>query len=341
MISTKLSNVISVVDAHTEGQPFRIVTSGFPTIRGKTMHEKCEYAENNLEELRRLILYEPRGNNTMCGAFLVEPTIPEAHKGVVFIEPIGIVPMCGHGSIAIAKFLVETREVEVTEPITHVKLDTLAGLVDLKVSVSDGNVEEITLHNVYSFSYLLDVEVQTERFGKIKVDIAYGGTFYAIVSAKDLGLEITPKWASKLIEHGEIIRKSILEQVEIKHPSKPGLEKVLYVQFTAPPTHPRAHMKNTVVVAPSGLDRSPCGTGTSARMADLAAKGKLHVGDEFVHESIIGSLFRGKVIGESHVGEYSAVDTEITGRAYITGFQQLVSEEEDPFKKGFLLDSES
>ena len=328
------------MDAHTEGQPFRIVTSGFPTVRGKTMHEKCEFVENNLEELRRLVLYEPRGNNAMCGAFLVEPTIPEAHTGVIFIEPIGIVPMCGHGSIAIAKFLVETRAVEVTEPTTHVKLETLAGPVDLKVGVSDGNVEEITLHNVDSFLYLRDAEIQTD-FGRIRVDIAYGGTFYAIVPARDLGLEITPKQASKLIEYGEIIRKAILEQVEIRHPAESGLEKVLYIQFTGPPTHPKASMKNTVIVAPSGLDRSPCGTGTSARMADLAAKGKLHVGDEFVHESIIGSLFRGKITGESHVGEYSAVNTTITGRAYITGFQQLVSEENDPFKKGFLLDSEN
>lgn len=329
------------MDAHTEGQPFRIVTSGFPTIRGKTMREKCKYTKNNLEELRRLILYEPRGNNTMCGAFLVEPTIPAAHTGVIFIEPIGIVPMCGHGSLAIAKFLVETREVEITEPTTHVKLDTLAGLVDLEVSVSDGNVEEITLRNVDSFSYLRDAKIQTEKFGSIRVDIAYGGTFYAIVPAKDLGLEITPKQASKLIEYGEIIRKAILEQMEIKHPSESELEKVLYVQFTGPPTHRKASMKNTVVVAPSGLDRSPCGTGTSARMADLAAKGKLHVGDEFVHESIIGSLFRGKITGESHVGKYSTVSTEITGRAYITGFQHLVSEEDDPFKRGFLLDSEN
>jgi proline racemase len=329
--------MLTVVDAHTEGQPMRIVTSGFPVIRGSTMQEKCNYVERELGELWRRILYEPRGHNAMCGAFLVEPTIPEADVGVVFIEPIGVVPMCGHGSIAIAKVLVETQRVEVREPTTSVKLDTLAGLVDVKVRVRNGEVEDITLRNVESFSYLRGVEVQTEKFGNVTVDIAYGGTFYAIVPAEDLGLEIVPKEASRIIEYGEIIRSSIQEQVKIRHPKESGLEKVLYIQFTAPPVNPRAHMRNVVVVAPSGVDRSPCGTGTSARMADLAAKGKLQVGEEFVHESIIGTLFRGKIIGESQVGEYPAVNTEISGMAYITGFQNLVFEQGDPFTKGFLL----
>jgi len=337
VIQMKLSNVLTVVDTHTEGEPFRIVTSGFPTIRGRTIREKYSYAEKNLEDLRRMILYEPRGHSTMCGAFLIEPTVPEADVGVIFIEPIGLVPMCGHGSIAIAKVLVETQRVEVTKPVTHVRLDTAAGLVNVAVSVKDGEVGEITLRNVESFSYLSDVKIQTEKFGNVKVDLAYGGSFYAIVSAKDIGLEIVPKEARKLVEYGETLRKSIHEQVKIKHPEGPSLEKILYVQFTAPPTHPKAHMKNAVIVAPAGIDRSPCGTGTSARMADLFAKGKLHVGDEFVHESIIGTLFRGKIVAESRVGKYPAIIPEISGKAYITGFQQLVAEFDDPFKRGFLL----
>ena len=329
--------MLAVVDTHTEGQPMRIVTSGFPTIPGRTMREKYGYVEKNLDDLRRMILYEPHGHSIMCGAFLVEPTLPEADLGVIFMEPVGLVPMCGHGSIAIAKVLVETQRVKVTEPVTHVKLDTLAGLVNLAARVKDGMVGEITLRNVESFSYLRDVKIQTERFGNIKVDIAYGGNFYAIVSAKDIELEIIPNEAKKLVEYGEILRKSMQEQVKIKHPEGRGLEKPLYIQFTATPTHPKAHMKNAVVVAPAGLDRSPCGTGTSARMADLFAKGKLHVGDEFVHESIIGTLFRGKIIGESQVGKYPAIIPEISGKAYITSFQQLVVEPDDPFKRGFLL----
>jgi proline racemase len=333
----KLAKLLSVVDAHTEGQPMRIITSGFPKILGKTMRDKYNFVEENLVDLMKMVLYEPRGHNTMCGALLVEPTMKEADVGVIFMEPIGLVPMCGHGAMAIAKFLAETRMAKVTEPVTNVKLDTLAGLVDLKVNVRDGEVGEITLRNVESFSYLRNVEVQTKEFGNVTVDLAYGGTFYAIVSAKDVGLEITPKVARKLIECGEILRKAILEQVKIKHPNDSSLEKVLYIQFTAPPTHPKAHMKNAVIIAPAGIDRSPCGTGTSARMADLFAKGKLKVGDEFVHESITGTLFHGKIAGESRIDDYPAVITEISGRAYITGFQQLIAEVDDPFKNGFLL----
>jgi len=333
----KICNVITAVDAHTEGEPMRIVTGGFPVIRGKTMREKYDYVEKNLDSLRRMVLYEPRGHSTMCGAFLVEPTVPEADIGVIFIEPIGLVPMCGHGAIAIAKYLVEARKVKINEPVTQVTLDTLAGLVRLSVRVEDGKVGEITLRNVPSFSYLRDVKVHTERFGDVKVDIAYGGNFYAIVSAKDLGLKIVPEEAKKLVEYGEILRERIQEQVEIKHPEGRGLEKPLYIQFTAPPTHPKAHMKNVVVVAPAGLDRSPCGTGTSARMADLFAKGKLNVGDEFIHESIIGTVFRGKIVDKTQVGEYPAIIPEISGRAYITGFQHLIAEPDDPFKMGFLL----
>lgn len=333
----KLSTFLTVVDLHTAGEPFRIVTSGFPTIQGGTIREKNVFVEKNLEYLRRMILYEPRGRSTMCGAFLVEPTVPEADVGVVFMEPIGLVPMCGHGSIAIAKYLVETGRVKIAEPVTRIKLDTHAGLVSLSVSVKDGKIGEITLRNVESFSYLRDATVRTERFGKIKVDIAYGGSLYAIVSAKDVGLKIDPDEAAKMLEYGEILRKSIQEQIEMKHPKDASLVKALYIQFTGPPTHPKADMKNAVVVAPTGLDRSPCGTGTSARMADLFAKGKMKVGDEFVHESIIGTLFRGKIFAKTSVGEYPAIIPEVTGEAYITGFQQLVVEPDDPLKKGFLL----
>jgi proline racemase len=336
-----LSNILTVADLHTAGEPFRIVTSGFPKIQGKNMQEKNAYVEKNLEELRRLILYEPRGRSTMCGAFLIEPTFPDADAGVVFMEPIGLVPMCGHGSIAIAKYLVETQRVKVTEPVTHVKLDTHAGPVDLFVNVANGKVGEITLRNVASFSYLRDAEIQTEQFGQIKTDIAFGGSLYAIVSAKDVGLKMVPDEAGKLVEYGEVLRKAIQDQIELKHPKDNSLMKVLYIQFTGPPTHPKADMKNVVVVAPAGLDRSPCGTGTSARMADLFAKGKMKVGDELVHESLIGTLFRGKIVAESSVAEYPAIIPEVAGSAYITGFQQLVLEPDDPLNRSFLLSETS
>jgi proline racemase len=207
----------------------------------------------------------------------------------------------------------------------------------MSVRVKDGEVGDITLRNVLSFSYLRDVKIQTERFGYIKVDLAYGGTFYAIIRAEDIGLEIVPNQAGKIIEYGEILRKIIQKQVKIIHPKGSSFTKVLQIQFTAPPMHAKAHMKNVVIVPPAGIDRSPCGTGTSARMADLFAKEKLHVGDEFIHESITGTLFRGKIVSESQEGKYPAIIPEVTGTAYITGFQQLVAEIDDPFKRGFLL----
>ena len=333
LVFMNLSNLLTVVDLHTAGAPVRIVTSGFPTIHGNNMREKNAYVEKNLEDLRRMVLYEPRGRSTMCGAFLIEPTVPEADAGVIFMEPIGLVPMCGHGSIAVAKYLVETRQVKVTEPLTQVRLDTHAGLVSLFVNVKNGKVGEITLRNVESFSYLRDATIHTEEFGNIKTDIAYGGSLYAIVSAKDVGLKMVPDEAGKLIEYGEILRRSVQEQIVMRHPKDNSLVKVLYIQFTGPPTHPKADMKNVVVVAPTGLDRSPCGTGTSARMADLFAKGKMKVGDELVHESLIGTLFRGKIAAETSVGEYPAIIPEVSGNAYITGFQQLVLEPDDPLNR--------
>ena len=336
-----LSKMLTVVDLHTAGEPFRIVTSGFPRIQGNNMREKNAFVEKNFENLRRMVLFEPRGRSTMCGAFLTEPTVSGADVGVVFMEPIGLVPMCGHGSIAIAKYLVETGQARVVEPVTHVRLDTHAGLVNMSVRVSAGKVKEITLRNVESFSYMRDVTVSTEQFGKVKTDIAYGGSLYAIVSAKDFGLNIIPEEAGKIVEYGEILRKAIQEQVRMKHPKDGSLMKVLYIQFTGPPTNPKADMKNVVVVAPAGLDRSPCGTGTSARMADLFAKGKMKVEDELVHESIIGTLFRGKIAATSNVGEYPAIIPEISGNAYITGFQQLVLESGDPLDKSFLLSETS
>jgi proline racemase len=257
------------------------------------------------------------------------------------MEPIGLVPMCGHGSIAIARFLVDTQRVEAIEPVTKVRLDTHAGLVTLSVRVEHGKTSDITLRNVDSFSYLRDVTIHTEKLGKIKTDLAYGGSLYAIVSAKDVGLRMVPEEAPRLVEYGEILRKAIQEQVDVKFPEDPRLGWPVYIQFTGPPTHPKADMKNVVVVSPAGLDRSPCGTGTSARMADLFAKGKMRVGDELVHESLIGTLFRGKIVSESSVAEYPAIIPEVSGNAYITGFQQLVLEPDDPLNKSFLLSETS
>ncbi len=245
--------------------------------------------------------------------------------------------MCGHGTIAICTVLVETGIVEPKEPVTEIVLDTPAGVVRTKVAVKDGLAESVTIENVPSFLYKSDVEVDVPDLGHVKVDVAYGGNFYAILPAESVGLTIAPEHANAIMSYGTKIWRAVNEQVEIHHPEKPEINCVNYTEFSAPAAHPKATMKNAVAVPPWGIDRSPCGTGTSAKMATLYAKGQLGLNEEFVHESIIGSLFYGRLIKEARVGEYKAVVPTITGSANIMGIHQFVLDPRDPFPAGFFL----
>lgn len=332
-----IKKVLTAIDAHTEGNPERVVTSGIPVIPGKTMLEKSKYARDNLDYLRRLLVHEPRGHANMYAALLVAPTVAEADFGVLYLEPGGYVTMCGHGTIAICTVLVETGMVAVQEPQTLIVLDTPAGLVHAAVAVKNGRAEFVTIRNVASFLYQADAEVNVAGLGRMRMDIAYGGNFYAILDAERVGLEIKPENANDFIALGTKIWRAVNEQIEIRHPDEPQIDCVNYVEFSGPPTHPRATLKNTVAVPPGGMDRSPCGTGTCAKMATLYARGKLGLHEEFVHESIIGSLFYGQLNAETKVGDYSAVDPTIRGSAYVTGMHQFVLDPHDPFPTGFQL----
>jgi len=334
----KFDKLITAIDTHTEGNPERMVTGGIPFIPGKTMLEKSKYVRNNLDYLRTLLVHEPRGHSNMYAALLVPPCDERADFGVIYMEPGGYVTMCGHGTIAICTVLVETGIIEALEPETEIVLDTPAGLVRAKVAVKDGKAESVTMRNVPSFLYMADVKVDVPDVGRVKVDIAYGGNFYAILEAESVGLEIRPERANKLISLGTKIWRSLNEQVEIHHPEKPIIDCVNYVEFSAPATHPKASMKNAVVVPPGGMDRSPCGTGTCAKMATLYSKGKLNLNEKFVHESIIGTLFYGELVGETMIGEFPAVVPTIRGGAYITGINQFVVDPDDPFPEGFQLE---
>ncbi len=333
----RFARMLSVLDYHTEGEPMRIVTGGVPPLPGRTMMEKSDALEAGLRDLLGLILYEPRGHSAMCGAILVEPTREDADTGVVFIEPAGCVHMCGHGALAIATMLVETGRVPLREPETRVTLETAAGPVTARVRTQGGRVRDATIQNVPSFSYLLDGKVDVPGLGAVAFDLAYGGHFYALVEAKALGLPLVPREATRIIEVGEKIRERIEAEVPLVHPDRPQAKGLLYVELYDAPRHPRAHLLNAVVVAPAGLDRSPCGTGTSARLANLYARGAWAPGEPFIHESIIGTLFEGRIVGTTRVGDYPAVIPEITGRAYLAGMSQLVLTPEDPFPGGFLL----
>lgn len=324
-------------DYHTEGEPMRIVYAGGPALAGRTMLERSQDFARRHDALRRLVLDEPRGHSAMCAAFLTAPCHAGADRGVVFVEPLGVVPMCGHGTIAIATMLVETGAVPRAEPETTVTLDTAAGLVTARVHVEHGRVSGVTIRNVASYSMLLDAKVDVPDLGTVPFDLAYGGHFYALVEAARVGLVLEPGAAPRLIDAGEKIRVAIEAAVDLVHPEGDQSRGLLYVQFWGPPRQPGAHLRNAVVVAPAALDRSPCGTGTSARLANLHARGALAPGQPFVHESIIGTCFEGRVAEVTRVGPYDAIVPEIRGRAWLAGVNQLVVRPGDPFPAGFRL----
>lgn len=337
----KFQKSIQVVDSHTMGEPTRIVVGGIPKIPGKSMAEKKAYLERHMDYIRTGIMHEPRGHNDMFGAIVTAPTNDEADLGVIFMDGGGYLNMCGHGSIGAVTVAVETGMVPVKEPYTQVTLEAPAGLIRAKAKVKDEKVEEVTFQNVPAFCYKRDVKIRVPELGKaITLDIAFGGSFFAIVSAKELGLKIEPKNAQALIALGLSIRDIVNREVEIRHPLLEHIKTVDLVEIYDDPVNPAANAKNTVIFGEGQMDRSPCGTGTSAKLATLFAKGMIQEGKPFVYESILGTLFEGKIIGTTKVGDFDAVIPEITGAAYITGFDNFVFDEEDPVEYGFSLVSE-
>jgi proline racemase len=337
----RFKRIISAIDSHTEGEPARVVIGGVPVIPGASMREKWNWAKNNLNELRTMLMFEPRGNNVMSGTIITAPASPQADIGVIYIEVSGFLPMCGHGTIATATVLVESGIIPAKEPITDITLDTPAGLVKAKVHVQEGIVKDVTIQNVPSFLYKRDVSVNVPELGKLKLDIAYGGNFYAIVPAPSLGLEINPEQAAKVIHYGTLIREAIYEQVEVMHPENPEINRCTHVRFISPSPNPGVTMRNAVFYSAEAIDRSPCGTGTSAEMAYRYGIGEQKLHEEFVSESIIGSRFYGTLIEETKVGSFTGVIPTIRGSAYITGINQYVLDERDPWPYGFYLGAKS
>lgn len=331
------SKMIRSIDSHTGGQPTRTIIGGLPKIPGQNMVEKMAYLRDNHDAFRTFLMYEPRGNEVMSGAIITEPVNSSADVGVIYIEVGGYLPMCGHDTIGLATALVETGFVPVQEPLTTIKLDTPAGLVEAYVEVQEGKAKGVTFKNIPSFVMAQDVEIAVAELGKITLDVSYGGNVYAIVKAEDVGLILESQYAGKIISVGQKIKRAVNEQLVIQHPDKAFINNCTHVEFTTTPTSKVADYKNTVMFPPGSLDRSPCGTGTSAKAASLHARGQLSLGQSFVHESIIGTLFKVKVSGETKVGHIPAIIPEVTGRAYIMGFNNLVLDPEDPLPAGFIL----
>ncbi|WP_067471828.1 proline racemase family protein [Actinomadura hibisca] len=327
---------ISAVDSHTEGMPTRVVTGGVAPVPGATMAERRRYAVEHLDGLRRFLVDEPRGHAAMSGAILQPPTRPDADWGVLYIEVSGFLPMCGHGTIGVATVLVETGMVEVTEPETVVRLDVPAGLVEARVRVRDGRAEQVTLRNVGSFATALDAKVHVPGLGEVRYDMAYGGNFYAIVDIESVGLPFDRARKDDILKAGLDIMAAINETDRPQHPEDPLIGGCKHVQFLAPGSDAR-HSRNAMAIHPGWFDRSPCGTGTSARMAQLHARGELPLDTEFVNESFIGTRFTGRLVGATEVGGVPAVVPEISGRAWITGTANYLLDPSDPFPEGFVL----
>jgi proline racemase len=332
----RAQRAFAAVDSHTEGMPTRVITGGVAPIPGATMAERRLHFQAHMDDLRLLLMREPRGHGAMSGAILQPPTRPDADWGVLFIEVSGCLPMCGHGTIGVATVLVETGMVPVHEPETVVRLDTPAGLVEARVAVRDGRAEAVTLRNVPAFLERRDAVVAVPGRGEVTYDLAFGGNFYALVPAASVGLEVDPARGSELIAAGLEIMAAINAADRPVHPQDAGIDGVHHVVLHAA-GRDGANARAATAIHPGWLDRSPCGTGTSARMAALHARGELALGTPWVNESVIGTRFTGRLVADAVVGGRPAVIPEITGRAWITGMAQYLLDRDDPFPAGFAL----
>ena len=331
MRSTRL---IQGIDSHTAGCPLRIVTAGFGPIRGATMAAKRADLMAR-DEWRRLVLFEPRGSFNMPAAVLTEACSPDADIGMIILEPDTYPPMCGHCAMAVATAAVETGMVPVTEGETVVRLDTPAGVVPATVAVAGGRAVSVTLGMPPSFLYRREVTVETRTYGPVTGAIAFGGDFYLLVEAAELGLELVPERAWELVQAAAELRQGLAAH-PVQHPTLPHVNEIYQIELIGP-GNGAVDGRNVVVCPPTVIDRSPCGTGTAARMAMLAARGELGPGDVFRHAGILDTVFTGRVVGTTEVGGRQAIDCTVTGSAYVTGTFNFFLDPDDPFPAGFRL----
>jgi trans-L-3-hydroxyproline dehydratase len=326
----------TTIDLHTAGEPLRVVTAGVPRIPGKTILEKRRYAKENLDYIRKTLMWEPRGHADMYGAYITESVSETADFGTIFMHNEGYSDMCGHGIIALATVAVTQGLVKTSTPETRVGIDSPAGFIEAFVQWDGHKVGTVRFKNVPSFLYKKDVVVQTPSFGKLTVDIAFGGAFYAYLDGGQIGLEVHPDNYRQLILLGDEVKKAVMATTNVQHPKEPELNQLYGTIIDGKPRF-TGTQSNVCIFADREVDRSPTGTGTAGRVAHLYARGKLKLGETMVNESIIGTTFTGKVLEETKVGEFDAVIPEVSGRAFITGFNQWVVEEDDPVAEGFFL----
>ena len=328
---------ITTVDAHAQGEPFRVITSGFPDLPGDTILARRRYAKEHLDNLRTALMWEPRGHADMYGCIVTAPVSPEADIGILFIHNEGYSSMCGHGIIGIATIALETGMLQITEPVTAIRIDTPAGLVTAHARAREGRVTSVYFHNVPSFVVALDQEVEVPGLGCIRYDLAFGGAFYAYVKAADVGLTCLPESFQALIEMGMAIKHAVMASRSIAHPFEEDLSFLYGTIFTGPALSPEGHSRNVCIFAEGEVDRSPTGTGVSGRLAIHHARDEIGIGQAIVIESIIGSRFKGRVVSRTNYGPYEAIIPEIEGSAYITGRHEFFLDPRDPLREGFIL----
>jgi proline racemase len=332
----RFERVISTIDAHAAGEPLRIITAGLPPLPGGSVLERRRYMAEHYDDIRRTLLFEPRGHADMYGAVLTPPVTPGADFGVLFLTNEGYSTMCGHGVIALTTVLLETGMVARGEPRTEVVYDSPAGLIRAGATVADGRVTSVAFRNVPAFRSADGLDLATS-VGPVRADVAYGGAFYALVDAADIGLEVLPENVAALTQLGMEIKRAVDREIEVVHPDEPELCGIYGTIISEPPRTVGGDGRNITIYAEGAVDRSPCGTGTSAKLASLYADGRIARGQPYVHESVIGTTFSGRVLEETSVGPYPAVETEIAGRGFLTGFQQFVVDPEDVTAGGFLV----
>jgi len=344
-----LGPVISAVDAHAAGEPGRVIVGGVEDVPGSTMFDKMQWLQAHRDDLRLRMLREPRGYPAANCNLLLPPTDSAADAGYVIMEQVEYPGMSGTNTICVVTVLLETGILPMTEPWTELTLESPAGLIRVAAECTDGKVQGVTFRNVPAFATHLDTPVEVPHLGTVRVDVAYGGMFYVIAEAEPFGLRLTPDEGADIVRISEMIKAAAAEQLPVVHPDQPGFAGITIAQLSGPAHDPANDRRNVVTVSTGKLDwerpatwtgaidRSPCGTGTSARMAALHANGALRVGDTFRHEGILGTVFTGRVLEETTIGPYRAIVPSITGQGWITGFASYVVDPTDPFPDGFTI----
>jgi trans-L-3-hydroxyproline dehydratase len=332
----RVNRTITTVDAHAAGEPLRIILSGLPPLNGATMLERRAWMLAHHDDIRRTLLFEPRGHADMYGAVVTPPVSPDADFGVLFLTNEGYSTMCGHGIIALTTALLETGAFSRQSPCTTITYDSPAGLIRAEATIEEDAVTRVAFENVPAFRLVkgLAIDIST---GNVAVDVCFGGAFYALIKAATLGISVDRANIALLVQLGMEIKRAVEAAIDVLHPLESELHGIYGTIISDEPRLPGSNGRNITIFADAEVDRSPCGTGTSARLAGLYADGKIRVGEPYVHESVIDTTFTGRVLSETDVAGHPAIITEISGRGFVTGFHTFVVHPEDPTRDGFLV----